>query len=116
MLKLTMEARDHLEGGLMLLCHGDKPIGVIRGADDEYNGMRALNVGAVSVIPEYRGKGLGRCLLRAALNLAHERSYTKAILSVNADNETVRSLYLKEGFRQAEGYAGLKYDLKRVCS
>jgi mycothiol synthase len=114
MLKLTMEARDHLEGGLMLLCHGDKPVGVIRGADDEYNGMRVLNVGAVAVVPEYRGYGLGKCLLRVALNFALERSYTKAILSVNTDNETAKLLYLKEGFRQAEGFAGLKYDLKRV--
>jgi mycothiol synthase len=76
--------------------------------------MRVLNVGAVAVVPEYRGYGLGKCLLRVALNFALERSYTKAILSVNTDNETAKLLYLKEGFRQAEGFAGLKYDLKRV--
>jgi mycothiol synthase len=111
MLEFIIKDTDYLEGGLMILYHGDKPVGVVRGADDEYNGHRVMNVGAVGIIPTYQGKGLGRYLLRAALNFAYEKSYDQAVLSVNADNERAKSLYLREGFVQAEGFAEFRYPL-----
>lgn len=51
---------DYLEGGMILLFHQGKPIGVIRGADDEYENAPIMNIGPVAVIPEYQGRGLGR--------------------------------------------------------
>ncbi len=66
-----------------------------------------MNIGPVAVLPSYQGKGLGRVLLRAMLICAHEKSYKSVILSVNADNESALSLYTKEGFKKAEGFACL---------
>jgi mycothiol synthase len=50
---------DYLEGGMLLLFHHGKPVGVIRGADDEYEETPIMNIGPVAVTPEYQGRGLG---------------------------------------------------------
>lgn len=102
---------DYLEGGMKILFHHDKPVGVVRGAADEYENAPIMNIGPLAVIPEYQGKGLGRLLLRAALQFAKEKSYKKTILSVNGENERAQALYIKEGFKQAEGVACYTYDL-----
>lgn len=74
-----------------------------------------MNIGALAVIPEYQGKGLGRSLLRASLHFAKEKSYDRTILCVNADNERAKSLYLREGFKEAEAVVCYGYDLVRRC-
>jgi mycothiol synthase len=102
---------DYLEGGMILLFHKGKPVGVIRGADDEYENDPIMNIGPVAVIPEYQGKGLGRILLRAALQFAKEKGYKRTILSVNGENERAQALYIQEGFKQVEAVVCYQYFL-----
>ncbi|QAT60206.1 GNAT family N-acetyltransferase [Acidilutibacter cellobiosedens] len=103
---------DNIEGGMMILYHKDKPVGIVRGSADEYEDLPIMNIGPLAVIPEYQGKGLGRILLRASLNFAKERAYNRTILCVNAENERARALYLQEGFKQVEKAICYKYDLR----
>jgi mycothiol synthase len=107
-----VSGNDYLEGGMKILYHLGKPVGIVRGADDEYENEPIMNIGPLAVIPEYQGQGLGRLLLRAALQFAKEKNYKKTILSVNGENERAQALYIKEGFRQVEGVACYEYVLK----
>ncbi|MHB1392920.1 MAG: GNAT family N-acetyltransferase [Clostridia bacterium] len=102
---------DHIEGGAMILYHGERPVGVVRGTTDDSEGSRVMCIGPLAILPEYQGKGLGRSLLRASLNFARENSYERTILSVNAENERAKALYLQEGFKQVEAVVCYKYDL-----
>lgn len=111
MVQKFLSQPDYLEGGLMLLLHADKPVGIIRGAYDDYEGTPAMNIGPVAILPAYQGKGLGTQLLRMALEFARLKNYKKTTLSVNAENESAKALYMKEGFVQAEGVAEYAYCL-----
>lgn len=102
---------DYIDGGMMLLYHKGNPVGVVRGAKDEYEGEPVMNIGPLAIIPEYQGKGLGRCLLRAAMQFADEKGYKTTVLSVNAENERAKALYIQEGFKEAEAVACYKYEL-----
>ncbi len=52
----------------------------------------------MGIIPAYRGKGLGRRLLEAALRAARETGIERVELSVHADNHRAIALYEKVGF------------------
>lgn len=107
----TISSEDNIEGGNMILYHNERPVGVVRCAKDEYEGLPIMNIGPLAIIPEYQGKGLGRMLLRTALNFAKEKSYDRTILSVNAENERAKSLYIQEGFKQVEAAICYEYKL-----
>lgn len=53
----------------------------------------------VYVVPEYRGKGIGRSLLDTAIAEAQERSCYKLIAQSRHGKESVHALYEKLGFR-----------------
>lgn len=112
MVTKMMQSEEHIEGGMMILFHHDRPVGIVRGAADEYEGEPIMNIGPLAILPEYQGRGLGRILLRAALRFAKEKSYARTILSVNGENERAKTLYLQEGFRQVEAVACYAYRLK----
>lgn len=52
----------------------------------------------ISVLPLYRGKGIGTQLVRCAIELAYEAGVDKIWLSVDVRNFIARHLYLKCGF------------------
>jgi mycothiol synthase len=104
-----MSSTEYLEGGLLFLMHNNTPIGIIRGAKDDYEGEQVMNIGPLAILPAYQGKGLGRQLLRTAINFAQKHKYNKVMLCVNADNEQAKELYLKEGFVQVEGVIAYEY-------
>ncbi|HYF83953.1 MAG TPA: GNAT family N-acetyltransferase [Clostridia bacterium] len=111
MVAKMIAGEDNIEGGSMILYHNERPVGVIRGAKDEYEDSPIMNIGPLAIIPEYQGKGLGRSLLRASLKFAKEMAYKRTILCVNAENERAKALYIQEGFKQVEAVVCYKYDL-----
>lgn len=113
MVTKLLKSDDYLEGGLMLLYHNSKPVGVVRGAKDDYEDAPTMNIGPVAVIPEYQGRGLGRSLLRASLHFAKENGYDRTVLCVNAENERAKALYLQEGFKQVEAVVCYDYHIKK---
>ena len=56
---------------------------------------------AISVYPEYRGKGIGTQLLYSLLDFLHKKKYAKVSLSVDKSNYAVK-MYLKAGFEILE--------------
>ena len=53
---------------------------------------------AISLYPEYRGKGIGTQLLLKMLELLKQKGYKQASLAVQKDNYAVK-IYKKVGFR-----------------
>jgi mycothiol synthase len=58
-------------------------------------------VGQLAVAPGWRGRGLGRALLLAALSEFHAAGITRGALSVHGENESAARLYQSVGMRQA---------------
>ncbi len=54
----------------------------------------------VAVHPQFRRRGIGMALTRAAIDLAREHGGNTAILQVDADNQAAVRLYLGLGFRK----------------
>ena len=53
---------------------------------------------AISLYPEYRGRGIGTAMMREMLGVLKEQGYEKASLAVQKANYAVR-MYEKVGFR-----------------
>ncbi len=60
----------------------------------------AAAIGGVTVHPAYRGRGLGRLLIRQALKVAADAGLRPVYLSVSANNEAAIRLYVGEGFEK----------------
>lgn len=56
------------------------------------------DVQTIAVAPSHQGQGLGRALLRAAVDTAWHRGCTRLFLEVRADNEAALALYAACGF------------------
>lgn len=67
---------------------------------------------AISVYPQYRGRGIGRQLMQKMLILLKENGYQKASLAVQKDNAAVR-LYQRVGF---EPYAENDQEYIMLCN
>lgn len=57
-----------------------------------------LNIADLAVVPEWRGRGVGRLLLGAAEERALQRDCCRLTLEVQDDNERARALYGRFGF------------------
>lgn len=68
-----------------------------------YGGMWVIideaHVTNIAFLPEYRGKGLGKILLLAILQLAFSKGAKSITLEVRVSNEQAQNLYRKMGFR-----------------
>lgn len=112
MVEKMVISEEYIEGGMLILYHNDKPVGIVRGSVDEYEDKPIMNIGPLAILPEYQGKGLGRALLRASLQFAKEKNYERTILSVNGENERAKALYVQEGFQQVEAVTCYDYYVK----
>ena len=59
-------------------------------------------IATLSVLPEYRGMGIGAELLEYARKLTREQSLRRCILHVNAENEKGIRFYERNGFTKAK--------------
>ncbi|MDO8627060.1 MAG: GNAT family N-acetyltransferase [Candidatus Diapherotrites archaeon] len=55
-------------------------------------------INAIAVIPEFRRKGLGKKLIKYALQNIEEKGFDYALLLVKTHNEIAKNLYKKFGF------------------
>lgn len=84
-----------IEGGLMVLYDGERPVGTVWVTKDEES---ASEVSMVTVHRDYRGRGLGRAVLRQGIAFSRASGLETVYLAVNAENEAAVRLYLSEGF------------------
>ena len=73
--------------------------------DDELTGYSVMwfaadegELGDIAVVPERRGEGIGRCLLRESISVAASRGTRSLYLEVRESNDVARRLYEKVGF------------------
>lgn len=71
---------------------------------------RKWHIGAVSTHPDYRGRGIARRLMEAAIAHIRERGGELALLFVRADNEPAYKLYLSLGFKHFDSRTQLRLD------
>ena len=64
----------------------------------------------IGIIPEYRGKGVGKQLMQSAIDAAKAKGLTRLELIVREENVNAVSLYKKMGFE----IEGLKRNANRV--
>lgn len=79
--------------------HRIEPCGTIQGirANRRYGGIQ--NVG---ITPPHRGRGIGTCLVLAALAGFQQVGLERAYLEVTAQNERAVQLYRRMGFRRSK--------------
>lgn len=88
-------------------------VGVLIKSHDKYVGLAncfvnfstfqmcsLVNIHDLIVLPEYRGKGVGRFLIQSVKAIASDRACCKITLEVRNDNQTAQNLYLSEGFHE----------------
>jgi mycothiol synthase len=83
-----------LPSGLVLTYRGGACVGFCRNEPAGRTGV----VGVLGVVPEARGIGLGRALLRWAVAYFAGKDFERASLIVEGQNESALRLYLSEGF------------------
>jgi ribosomal protein S18 acetylase RimI-like enzyme len=92
-------------GEVTVLFAGDGPDGFaqLRFRPSLYTGALDAHLEELYVIPERRGRGLGRALLEGAMELARERGAAHIDLGTSEDDVAARALYESAGFTNREG-------------
>jgi ribosomal protein S18 acetylase RimI-like enzyme len=98
--RLPVALRDHPTTVALLALADGRPVGiaVCFVGLSTFQARPLLNIHDLAVVPEWRGKGLGRALLTAAERHAARRGCCKLTLEVQEDNTRARGLYEDFGF------------------
>jgi hypothetical protein len=88
-----------LPGATWLVACNDGYVGAVQGVMDQGPIGAIQNVG---VLPDFRGRGLGRALVRRALAGFAQAGLQRAYLEVTAQNDGAVQLYREVGFRRAK--------------
>jgi len=103
---LSDRARALLGNGEMtVLLAGDGPDGLaqIRFRPSVWTGALDAYIEELYVVPELRGRGIGRTLLEAAMEVARLRGATHIDLTTGETDTAARRLYESVGFTNREG-------------
>jgi ribosomal protein S18 acetylase RimI-like enzyme len=98
--RLIPGLREHPTTIVFLAYDADKPIGIalcFRGFSSFF-AKPLINVHDLSVLPEYRGKGVGRNLLLAVADQGRKIGGCKITLETQEHNYTAQKLYKSVGF------------------
>lgn len=73
-------------------------------------------IDSLAVLPAWRGQGIGRALLREALNQAARLGIPQATIAVDPDNSKARSLYESLGFRHQGDIHIFGHDYQKMAT
>jgi len=71
-------------------------------------GRSSWSIGNVAVHPDYRGRGIGRWLMEAAIDRVRAHGGMTVLLEVHADNAPAVCLYERLGFRRLDAVTDLR--------
>jgi ribosomal protein S18 acetylase RimI-like enzyme len=95
-----------------LLCHGERPLGVLLLARSRHSDV--LELVYLGLTPEARGRGLADVLLAAALHAVREESCACLSLAVDSRNTPALKLYYRHGLSHVCSKLALIRDLRVV--
>lgn len=98
---------EHPTSLVFLALRGGQPVGVAVCfvGFSTFKAKPLINVHDLAVLPDTRGQGIGRRLLKAIQAKAEELGCCKITLEVREDNQPARGLYHSQGFGAWEGRA-----------
>lgn len=109
---LSDEARANLVQGVLGQPHatvlmafdGEKPVGaaVCYWGFSTFAGKPSITIDDLAVLPDFRGRGIGKALLSEVEARARSRGCCKIALEVNDSNEGAKRLYRSFGFEPWE--------------
>lgn len=101
--RLIPALREHPTTLVWLAFVDEEPVGIVTSfvGFSTFRARPLINLHDVAVLPETRGKGVGRALLKAVEDHAVEAGYCKLTLEVLENNPRAKGLYESVGFRQA---------------
>jgi N-acetylglutamate synthase len=85
-------------GASQVACSGDQLVGAVLAGHDGRRGF----IYHLAVDPGQRGNGLGRELIRRALDVLKERGLRRVLLFVARDNEAGRAFWVRCGWEALE--------------
>jgi len=93
------------EDEITVLLAGEGPDGLaeLRFRPSVFAGSTEAYLEELYVVPDLRGRGIGRALLDAAIAAARERGATHIDLTTSEDDTAARGLYESAGFTNREG-------------
>jgi len=97
--------RQLLIGDTAVLLGGTSPCGlvVLRFRPSIWSEALECYLAELYVVPDRRGRGVGRALMEAAIELARDRGADHMDLGTSEDDVAARGLYESMGFRNREG-------------
>ncbi|WP_237691026.1 GNAT family N-acetyltransferase [Paenibacillus caui] len=81
---------------------GNEPIGIVENGVRDLNGSKIGWNGGTGVAAKYRGTGVGKLLIEAALSVLKEAGVKLATLEAISENHKAISLYEKMGYVQVD--------------
>lgn len=85
---------------VLVIEHGDEPVGRLWIAEREIAGRRALFIYEISIDESHRGSGFGRAAMLLAEKEARARGIGRIELNVFGGNEVARGLYRSLGYAE----------------
>jgi ribosomal protein S18 acetylase RimI-like enzyme len=86
----------------LIMFQGGKPAGFLLNGMRNYAGQKVAWNGGTGVSPEFRGQGIGKLLVAAALELYAAERVTLATLEAITENRSAISLYEKFGYEMVD--------------
>ena len=88
---------------VLLVADGRDGFAVLRFRHSVYTGALDTYIEELYIVPERRGRGLGRALLETAIDHARERGAAHIELNTSENDVAARALYESVGFTNREG-------------
>lgn len=120
--RLVPALREHPTTIIFLAYVDDRAVGIATCflGFSTFSARPLINIHDLAVLPEHRGRGIGRSLLEAVERKARQRGCSKVTLEVQENNSRARRVYETAGFAQAvygETTGGSLFYTKRLwCS
>ncbi|MEH7272475.1 GNAT family N-acetyltransferase [Neobacillus vireti] len=89
---------------------GNKPVGILLNGIQEINGVKTAWNGGTAVVPEYRGKGVGRFLVETSEAINREEGVEVATLEAIRENTPAIELYQKMGYEVADSLLWMSHE------